>query len=92
MRDDERLFSFGWRFFALTLIAVAAFHAAFSVDEKKLAGQNRKIRALEEDLANARVKFAALVQPEILGPIVAAIYPSYRHIGTGRGVRVRDMD
>ena len=84
MRDDERLFSFGLRFFALTLVAVAVFHAAFNMDEKKLGAKNKIIRALEQDNENAKGRFADLVRPDILRPIVMRIHPSYRHIGTGR--------
>jgi hypothetical protein len=92
MRDDERLFSFGLQFFIITLITVALFHAAFNADEKKLAKKNKAISALGQDLSNAKVRFAALVQPEILRPIVAQLYPHYRPIGTGRTIRAKDMD
>jgi len=92
MRDDERLFSFGMQFIALTLIIVAIFHAAFNADEKNLIKQNRIITSLEQDLANAKVKFATLVQPNILRPIVQQIHPTYVHIGTGRSISVQNME
>ncbi|MDR3208529.1 MAG: hypothetical protein LBT45_01625 [Rickettsiales bacterium] len=92
MRDDERVFSFGFQFFIIALIAVALFHAAFSADEKKLAQKNKSIMSLEQDLANARVRFATLVQPEILRPIVMQLYPDYRPIGTGRFISARNME
>ena len=92
MSDDERtIFSFGFGFFLLSLLAIAAFHAAFYADEKKLDAANKKIVALEQDLANASARFSGLVQPERLRPIVIQIFPHYRPIGTGRAVAVKDM-
>ncbi|MDR1071422.1 MAG: hypothetical protein LBL21_02160 [Rickettsiales bacterium] len=92
MRDDERLFSFGFQFFIIMLIAVALFHAAFDADEKQLARKNRAAMSLEQDLANARVRFAALVQPEVLRPIVTQLYPNYRPVGTGRFISAGGME
>jgi hypothetical protein len=92
MRDDERLFSFGLQFFMIALVAVALFHAAFSEDEKTLARKNKAIASLGRDLANAKVRFAALVQPEVLRPVVMQLYPHYRPVGTGRVVGAEDLE
>jgi hypothetical protein len=92
MRDDERLFSFGFQFFFITIILVAVFHFLFTKDEKILKAKNREIVSLEQDLANASVKFAALVQPEILRPIVMKVYPNYRPIGSGRTISAKSLE
>ncbi|MDR2269108.1 MAG: hypothetical protein LBD94_02895 [Rickettsiales bacterium] len=92
MKDDERLFSTGVEFFIITLIAVAIFHVMFSSDEKKLNKKNREIAALEQDIANASVRFHELVQPETLRHIVMQIYPKYKPVGSGRVLSARNME
>ena len=92
MTDDEwTIFKFGGRFFIFAMLAVAVFHAVYGYNEKKLDAANKKIVALEQDLANASARFSGLVQPERLRPIVMQIFPNYRPIGTGRAVAVKDM-
>ena len=92
MREDEKLFSFGSHIFIVTLLLVAIFHALFSADEKKLDTKNRKIITLEQDIANAQVKFSALTQPDVLRPIVLQIYPDWKPIGTGRTIDVTNWN
>ena len=74
------------------MIVIAVFHTLFNADEKQLNKKNRTALSLEQDLANAKVKFAALVQPDILRPIVMQIYPTYKPIGTGRIISVKNLE
>ena len=92
MRDDERLFSFGLAFIIFAAVIVTIFQVAFDSNEKKLKQQNAKIISLEQDLANASVRFSALVQPESLRRMVMQTHPSYRPIGTGRTISVKSME
>lgn len=63
----------------------------FVSDDKKLKSKQREVVSLEQDLANASVRFAALVQPDVLRPIVQKTHPSYRFVGTGRTINVKDI-
>ena len=89
MESDEKIFSFGLEFFLITLVIIAIFHSAFSSNEKNLIAKNKTIVTLEQDIANASVKFAALIQPEFLMPIVTKIYPNYKSIGTKQRIDAR---
>jgi hypothetical protein len=92
MRDDERVFAFGFSFLIVALIVTAAFHVAFDSADKDLRGKIRIAVALEKDLDNASVQFSALVRPEVLRPIVMRLYPNYRPIGTGRTISAKELD
>jgi len=92
MRDDERLFSFAIQFFIITILLVAVFHALFETDAKKLKTKNREIVLIEEDLANTEARFATLVRADTLGPIVAKMFPTWRKIGTGSVISVKNME
>jgi hypothetical protein len=89
MDNDEKLFSFGLEFLITALLVISVFHAVFSYNEKNLAKKNKQLVTLEQDVANASVKFAALVQPEVLRPIVMEIYPNYKSIGTKQTIDAR---
>jgi hypothetical protein len=82
MENDEKLFSFGLEFFITALLVISVFHAVFNYNEKNLAKKNKQLVTLEQDTANASVKFTNLIQPEILRPIVMELYPKYKPIGT----------
>lgn len=92
MRDDERLFSIGLQFFIITLVAVAVFHVMFNSTERALSQKNKTMRMLDQDLANASVRFSELVQPEMLRPVVMRVHPYYRPIGSGRTIGARDIE
>ena len=91
MREGDRFFSFAFQFLIATVVLVAVFHFAFTADDEKLKAKSREIISLEQDLANASVRLAAMVQTERLRPVVARVFPSYRNIGTGRVISVGDL-
>jgi hypothetical protein len=91
MRDGELVFNFGFASLIIMAIVTAAFFVAFSSDENNLKKKNKTIVSLEQDLANATVKFSSLVQPEVLRPIVATVYPKYKPIGTGQTISLESM-
>ncbi|MDR2770036.1 MAG: hypothetical protein LBB08_01140 [Rickettsiales bacterium] len=92
MRDDERLFSFGVAFFLFALLAIAIFNSAFNASDKKLKIQNARIIRLEQEAANASVRFRELIRPEVLRPIVMRTFPDFKPIGTGRTISVKDIE
>ena len=92
MITGERLFSIGLQCLILMLFLIAIFHSAFNIDARRMQRKNREIVRLEQELNNQNVRFAAMVRPEVLRPIVMRIHPNFRTIGTGQLVRIRDLN
>ena len=92
MRDEDNFFSFAIQFFIIAVLLVAVFHGLFNADDKKLKAKNKELVLLEQDLANATVRFAALIQPDVLRPIVIKTFPSYAIVGTGRTINVGNLE
>ena len=91
MRDGERLFSIGIQSIIFTAFIIAIFHSAFSADAKEVRRKSREITTMEQELNNAKVRYAALTRPEVLRPIINGLFPDYRPIGTGRVIHIRDL-
>ncbi|MDR1826169.1 MAG: hypothetical protein LBQ49_00580 [Rickettsiales bacterium] len=91
MRSDDDFFSFAIRFFLITALSVAVFHAMFDTDDKKLKEKSKEVVLLEQDLANATVGLAAMAQPEKLRAAAVRIFPTYKTIGTGRAITTGDL-
>ena len=92
MGEGEKVFGVGIYFIIITAIAAAVFHTAFGSAQKKLKQKAAEIVSLERENKNAESRFDALVRPDVLRPLVMRLYPSARPIGTGREIRIKDME
>ena len=91
MRDDEKMFQWGFGLFMVVSIAMASLQVFSRAQERSLARTRADIVRIQQDFAEEQARFSGLIRPEILRGTVAEMFPKFEPIGFKKNITAEEI-
>ncbi|MCL1902328.1 MAG: hypothetical protein FWG18_01725 [Alphaproteobacteria bacterium] len=91
MKEDEKMFQWGLGLFILVFVLIATLQVCFRVQDRARTRVKNEIIKTQQDYAEARAKFAALIRPEHLRGIVGEMFPKFEPIGFRKNITAAEI-
>ena len=91
LRDDEKMFQWGFGMFAFAFVLIAVLQVAFRTQERARNRVRAEFVQAQQDFAEKQTAFSALVRPEVLRGTVAEMYPKFEAIGFKKNININEI-
>ncbi|MCL2017757.1 MAG: hypothetical protein FWG80_03240 [Alphaproteobacteria bacterium] len=91
MRDDEKMFHWGFGLFASAFVLMAVLQVCSRAQERARARTRADIIRAGQEYAEEQARFSALIRPEVLRSTVAEMYPKFEPIGFKKNITANEI-
>jgi len=91
MREDEKMFHWGFGMFTTAFVLMAILQVFFRAQERARVRVRADIVRAGQEYAEERARFSALIRPEILRSTVAGMYPRFEPIGFQKNITAGEI-